>query len=168
MQTRPANPCVRIILIHGEREPERLPLRAELRLGRESKLVPGLVGLLGVDLDPLFFSGSHPEGQRVRQILPEGEPALAELGMPRDGPASVHHDPQAGEAFRTFRLDRPVSLRGVVALQVPRVFEGRSEIAVTQQLGTGGSRCRVPGLAELLCAAILPLEPAVPELPKRA
>jgi hypothetical protein len=168
MQARRANPCVRIILIHDEREPERLPLRAELRLGREAKLVPGVVGLHGVELDTLFFSGSHPEGQCVRQILAEGEPALAELGMPRDSPASVHHGPQAGAAFRTFRLDRLVGLRDVVVLQVPGAFEGQSEIAVTQQLGTDGSRFRVPGLAELLRAAILPLEPAVPELLKRA
>src|SRR5271157_4689160 len=52
-----------------------------------------------------------------------------------------------------------VGLRDVVALRVPMAFEGRSEIAVTQQLGTGRSRFRVPGLAELLRAAILPLEP---------
>src|SRR5271157_4844268 len=52
-----------------------------------------------------------------------------------------------------------VGLRDVVALRVPMAFEGRSEIAVTQQLGTGRSRFRVPGLAELLSAAILPLEP---------
>ena len=157
-----------VIPIHGEREPERVPLRAEIHLGREAKLVPGIVGLHGVDLDPLLFSGSHPEGQRVGDILAEGDTALVELRMPRDGPESVHHEPQAGAAFRTFRLDRPFGLGVVIALQVPGALEGRSEIAVPQQLDTGGDGFRVPGLAELLRAAVFLLEPGVPEVLERA